>query len=82
MYCNFCQMHHSSSSCYHPGNPRNSSASGSNDLLATDNSTVGAFDGYAGESHEWGHEFVRVIVKVKKSEALKMKECALIGMQW
>ena len=58
------------------------SASVLNDLLSTPNATVGAFDGFAGETNEWGQEYARVVVKVRKRDALKLKDAAFIRLNW
>lgn len=44
--------------------------------------TFGTVDGFAGESAECGHEFVRVLVKVKKKDAIRMENCAVVRMHW
>jgi hypothetical protein len=52
------------------------------DLLSTEHSAIGAFDGFAGEVEEWGGKYVRVIVKVKRNAGLSMKDAALIEINW
>jgi hypothetical protein len=54
----------------------------SSELLSTKRWAVGAFDGFAGEGHDWGLDYVRVVVKVAKPEAMAMKDVALIRMNW
>jgi hypothetical protein len=50
--------------------------------LSTEHSAIGAFDGFAGEFEKWGHEIVRMVVKVKKADALKLRDAAVIRLLW
>jgi hypothetical protein len=51
-------------------------------MLSTNHSCYGMVDGFAGETRDWDEDYVRVVFKIKKDDAMAIKDCALVKLQW
>ncbi len=51
-------------------------------MLSITHSCYGMVDGFAGETRYWDEDYVMVVFKIKKDDAMAIRDCAVVKLQW
>ncbi|WP_156820702.1 hypothetical protein [Thioalkalivibrio thiocyanodenitrificans] len=43
---------------------------------------IAAFEGFAGEFRDWDNEYVRVILRIKRDDGLKLEDAGPVRLRW